>query len=89
MTTTLSQTQAELPRLVELASHGEDVVITVDGKPKARLTKAHEPVRKGKFLSAAEMQAWDAELLELRERYATGKMTPTSEQIIDEDRADR
>ena len=38
MTTTLSQSQADLPRLVELANQGEDVVITVEGKPKARLT---------------------------------------------------
>src|ERR1051326_6523845 len=31
MITTLSQSQADLPRLVELASQGEDVVITVEG----------------------------------------------------------
>jgi prevent-host-death family protein len=89
MTTTLSQTQAELPRLVELASHGEDVVITVDGKPKARLTKANQPLPEAKKLTPAEVRTWDMELRELRERFATGKMTPTSEQIIDEDRADR
>ena len=34
MTATLSKSQAELPELVEIASQGEDVVITVDGKPK-------------------------------------------------------
>ena len=39
MTATLSTSQSELPRLVEIASLGEDVVITVEGKPKARLTR--------------------------------------------------
>ena len=43
MIATLSKSQAELPRLVELASQGEDVVITVEGKPKARLTRAEAP----------------------------------------------
>lgn len=85
MTTTLNQTMADLPRLVELASRGEDVVITVDGKPKALLTKA-QPMIAERKLSEAEVRAWDAELCELRERISTGKTTPTSEQLVAEDR---
>ena len=87
MTATLRESQKDLPRLVEVASQGEDVVITVDGKPKAKLTRA-EPV-KGSELSQDEMKRWLAELAELRARFATGKTTPTSEELIEEDRADR
>jgi prevent-host-death family protein len=87
MTATLSQSQADLPRLVELASQGEDVVITVEGKPKAKLTRA-EPAN-GQEMSAEELQTWLAELAALRARLSTGKTTPTAEQLIAEDREDR
>lgn len=87
MTTTLSQSQADLPRLVELASQGEDVVITVEGKPKAKLTRAE--TSNGHQLSAQELQTWMAELAELRERLSTGKTSPTAEQLVAEDREER
>jgi prevent-host-death family protein len=87
MTTTLSQSQADLPRLVELASQGEDVVITVEGKPKAKLTRAESA--NGHELSAQELQTWLAELADLRARLSTGKTSPTAEQLIAEDREDR
>lgn len=87
MTATLSQTQADLPRLVELASQGEDVVITMEGKPKARLTRAESA--NGQRLSPQELQAWRSELAELRARLATGRTTPSAEQLIAEDREDR
>ena len=35
MIATLNQSLAELPKLVELASQGEDLLITVEGQPKA------------------------------------------------------
>ena len=85
MTTTLSKGQAELPRLVELASQGEDVVITVDGKPKARLTRA-ENVVLPRQLSREETEQWMAELAELRRSVSTGKLSPTAEELISEDR---
>lgn len=81
------QSQMELPQLVEIASHGEDVVITVDGKPKARLTKAEPIVLVA--LTAAELQVWTGELAALRAQLFTGRDLPTAEQLIDEDRADR
>lgn len=87
MTATLSQTQADLPRLVELASQGEEVLITVEGKPKAKLTRAQFSERP--VLGQAELQRWVAELAELRAQLATGKTTPTAEQLISEDRSDR
>src|SRR2546425_5268139 len=87
MTTTLSQSQADLPRLVELASQGEDVLITVEGKPKARLIRAESS--NGHPLSEQELQTWLAELADLRARLSTGKTMPTAEQLIAENREDR
>jgi prevent-host-death family protein len=88
MTATLSKSQADLPRLVELASQGEDVVITVEGRPKARLTRAETVVRP-RQLSREETEKWMAELAELRTRCSTSKQGLTVEQILEEDRADR
>ena len=65
MTATLSKSQAQLPELVEIASQAEDVVITVDGKPKARLTRAAGAAANG-ITPAVDMAAWLRELEELR-----------------------
>ena len=69
-----------------MASQGEEVVITVDGQPKAKLTRVEAPpgTRSGK-----EVQSWLDELEELRQRYATGLKGSTVEQILESDRADR
>ena len=88
MTATLSKSQAELPRLVEIASQGEHVVITVEGKPQG----AADARRNGgapRELSREEKEQWLAELAELRARCSTGKQRLTVEQILDETRADR
>ena len=85
MTATLTESQADLQRLVELASRGEDVVITVDGKPKAKLTAAGAPSP----AKSPDMARWLKELEDLRRKYATGKTGPTVEQILEEDRAER
>ena len=85
MTETLSKSQADLPRLVEIASQGEDVVITVEGKPKARLTRVEMAVCP-RELSQEEKEQWMAELAELRRSVSTGKLTPTAEELISEDR---
>lgn len=83
MTATLSQSQADLPRLVELASQGEDVVIVVDGKPKAKLTRV-ESAPSGPF----DGEKWMIELEDLNRRYNTGRNGLTVEQILAEDRED-
>jgi prevent-host-death family protein len=88
MTTTLSKSQAELPRLVEIASQGEDVVITVEGKPKARLTRAEDSDGNGSK-APVDMRAWLTELDEVRRKYTTGDGGSSTEQILDEDRSDR
>jgi prevent-host-death family protein len=85
MTATLSKSQADLPRLVELASQGEDVVITVEGKPKARLTRATIAPDNG----GADLTVRVKELAALREKYHTGKAGLTVDQILEETRADR
>ena len=85
MTATLRESQADLQRLVEIASRGEDVVITVDGKPKAKLISAGAPSP----AKTPDMASWLKELEELRLRYNTGKTGPTVEQILEEDRAER
>ena len=85
MVATLSQSQAELPRLVELASQGEEVLITVDGQPKAKLTRVETPLSNQ---SAAEVDAWLKELEQLRQKYSTGVKGSTVEQILESDRAD-
>lgn len=73
---------------MELASQGEDIVITVEGKPKARLTRAEGTSSKGSR-PHVDMSAWLKELEELREKHATGKPGLSVEQILQEDRADR
>jgi prevent-host-death family protein len=84
MVKTLRESKAKLSELVETASRGEDVLISVRGKVKARLTRATEsPAR----LTGLE---WAQELLTLQKSVgARGKLKLTSEQILSESRADR
>jgi prevent-host-death family protein len=90
MTATLSKSQADLPRLVEIASQGEDVVITVDGKPKARLTRADvAPGSNASPRGPGDLAARVKELAFLRDNYRTGKAGLTVDQILEQTRADR
>ncbi len=83
MTATVEQTQAELPRLLALASQGEEVVITIEGRAVAKLTGLPRPggPRPG-------FEEWLAELDGLRARTTTGKVGLTVEEILREDRGD-
>jgi prevent-host-death family protein len=83
MIKTLKESKARLSELVERASRGEDVLITVRGQVKARLTRA--PAAEG----AGDTAAWSEALEHLHGTYGTGKVTLTAEQIVREDRADR
>ncbi|MEI7729636.1 MAG: hypothetical protein WCO56_08680 [Verrucomicrobiota bacterium] len=83
MTATLEQTQADLLKLIGLAQQGEEVVIIDHGRPLARLT-ALPPAA-----PAPNRQAWLAKLARLRATTATGKQTPTTEQILDDLRSER
>jgi prevent-host-death family protein len=90
MTATLSKSQADLPRLVEIASQGEDVLITVEGKPKARLTRANiVPGHGASPKRALELGVRVKELTFLREKYRTGKVGLSVDQILEGIRSDR
>ena len=83
VTATLEQTQSELLRLIELAQRGEEVVITRQGHAIAKLTGVPQP------RPSANRQVWLAKLARLRESTATGKTTPTTEQILEDLRGER
>jgi prevent-host-death family protein len=55
MVTTLRESKAKLSELVERASKGEDILITVRGKVKAKLTQAPQQKK-------LDMKAWAEEL---------------------------
>jgi antitoxin (DNA-binding transcriptional repressor) of toxin-antitoxin stability system len=82
MTATLEQTQSDLLRLVNLVQQGEEVVITSQGHPVARLCAVQQPS------PSTNRRAWLARLAKLREQVSTGKTGPTVEQLLDEDRGD-
>lgn len=81
MQTTLRDAKAHLSALVEMAAGGEDVVITVRGEPKARLS-AIGPA------SAPDAGSWARRLREARAKYSLGARD-TSGTILDETRSDR
>lgn len=78
MIATLRESKARLSELVQLASSGEDVLITVHGKPRARLV----PV--GGL--DAEISEWMDELAELRSEMPSG---PDAMESLAELREDR
>ena len=83
MTATLEQTQSDLLRLIDLAQRGEEVFITREGRAVAKLTGVPQP------RTAADRRAWLAKLARLRAATATGKTTPTTDQILEDLRAER
>jgi antitoxin (DNA-binding transcriptional repressor) of toxin-antitoxin stability system len=83
MTATLEKTQSDLARLVSLAQRGEEIMITSEGRVVARLTGV-PPVK-----PSPGRQAWLARLARLREETATGKTSPTTEEILDDLRSER
>ena len=80
MTATLEQTQTDLRKLLGLVEHGQEIIITSQGRPVAKLTGLPQTA------IAPDRQAWLAKLADLRTRLATGKTGLTVEQILDEDR---
>jgi prevent-host-death family protein len=82
MTATLEQTQADLLKLLGRVQQGEEIVITREGHPVAKLTGIQQNQL------APDRQAWLTRLAELRQRLATGKPGLTVQQMLDEDRGD-
>ena len=85
MIKSLRESKAKLSELVQQASRGEDVLITVHGKVKARLTSA--ALQTGQ----ADMQRWADELEQLHMRVSIQGHDHklTTEAILSEDRSDR
>ncbi|HUG80128.1 MAG TPA: type II toxin-antitoxin system prevent-host-death family antitoxin [Bryobacterales bacterium] len=83
MIKTLRESKANLSELVEQASRGEDVLITVRGKVKARLTRATEAS------DESEKAAWLRDLRKLRQRYATAGGPVSSDEVLAEIREER
>lgn len=69
--------------MVRLVQQGEDIVITVRGKPAAKLTGVDKP------LDPASRKVWLRRLKHLRGKTSTGKKGKTTDQILAEDREER
>lgn len=80
MTVTLRQARERLSELVVRANQGEDVFITVRGKVRARLTRAHPVINH-------DRQAWVKELRQLHAEVGNSTQRLRSEDILAEDRA--
>ena len=83
MVKSLRESKAKLSELVELASRGQDVLISVRGKVKARLTRAAPPVH------PSAGSAWARELRALQRAYGTPEAKSRLEEILAQDREDR
>ena len=83
MTATLEQTQSDLLKLVNLVQQGEEVVITSQGRAVAKLSGVPSSA------SAPNRTAWLARLRQLRASSATGKTSPTTEEILNDLRSER
>ena len=82
MITSLRETKTRLSELISLAEKGEDILITVRGKPKARLTAvAAQP--------SLDTLAWKKELLKIQKRSVSRKTATPTHKIINEIREDR
>lgn len=78
MIATLKESKARLSELVRLAGSGQEVLITVRGKPQARLSAVRAP--KG------SNRPWMDELRKLRSGMRTARVPST---VLDDIRADR
>ena len=83
MIKTLRESKAKLSALVELANRGEDVLISVRGKVKARLTSA------GATTDASDRTRWVRELRRLQNSWRCGVTHPTVDEILSQHRGDR
>lgn len=83
MIKSLRESKARLSELVESASRGEDVLITVRGKVKARLTRATAADR------SSDRGAWVRQLRALQRAYSTAKPRTSVEEILRQTREDR
>ena len=84
MVTNLREAKSQLSKLVQMASDGEEIVITVRGRPAARLTSIGPPHRTG-----PDHAEWAAELARSAEAVRVSGPQNTSQAFWDELREDR
>jgi len=84
MITNLRDAKARLSVLVQRAASGEEVIITVHGKPAARLSAVARP-----FESADGARAWMNELALEAEAARRGEIRSTPQETWDDLRAER
>ena len=80
MIASLRETKTRLSAFLQLAERGEDVIITVRGKPKARLTGIREP-------QIPDRKAWAKRLAKLQKSYS--KQSDSAVSIVNDLREDR
>jgi len=78
MIVNLKSAKANLSRLVESASQGEEIWLTVRGKPKARLCPLVEKP------AATDAQSWADSLSEARAKYGRQKNPEQSQALWDD-----
>ena len=84
MITNLREAKASLSHLVQRAAGGEEILITVRGKPKARLIGLKPALEK--IMSREE---WATELIAEAEAARSGEAVSTPQEYWDEVRSDR
>jgi prevent-host-death family protein len=82
MNVTLRESKAKLSELVERASHGEEIVITVRGQPKVKLAPVDAITEYNDFA------AWSQTLREQAAKY-TAKVSNSSAEIVERLREER
>jgi prevent-host-death family protein len=82
MYTTLRESKATLSALVERACAGEEVVITVRGRPRVRLC----PVEDDRRFSSTDFVR---ELESIKDKYRVSAESPASEELVADLREDR
>jgi prevent-host-death family protein len=83
MIKSLQESKATLSELVDRASKGEDVLITVHGRIKARLTQAVP------FSNLRDRTTWADDLTALHAQVSTGNTTLSTDTILSDDRDTR
>jgi prevent-host-death family protein len=83
MIKTLRESKAKLSELVEMAGKGQEILITVRGKVKARLT----PVESGR--PSDKGSVWAGELRALHKTYGARTHKARSEDVLTPIREDR
>jgi prevent-host-death family protein len=80
----LREAKAQLSMLVQLAAEGEEIVITVRGRPTARMTAVTSPAG-----SASDARDWMHELAAAAETARCGEVRATPQKQWDDLRAER